>query len=95
MSSRIIVGSAALAAAITASIMVREQKAKGQRREGNVSAYYNGQEYGSSAPPQLGKLHNIKQGIKEDALSLKDALLGVSQKAREDALRGRILGFLA
>ena len=85
MSSRIIVGSAALAAAITASIMVREQKAKGQRREGNVSAYYNGQEYGSSAPPQLGKLHNIKQGIKEDALSLKDALLGVSQKAREEA----------
>ncbi|CAI4039631.1 hypothetical protein SMKI_09G0380 [Saccharomyces mikatae IFO 1815] len=84
MSSRIIVGSAALAAAITASIMVREQKVKGQGREGKVSVCYNDLEYGSSAPPQWGKLHNIKQGIKEDALSLKDALLGVSQKAREE-----------
>ncbi|EJS43349.1 om45p [Saccharomyces arboricola H-6] len=85
MSSRIIVGSAALAAAITASIMVREQKAKGKGRDGRVAASYNGQEFGSSAPQQGGKLHNIKQGIREDALSLKDALLGVSQKAREEA----------
>ncbi|EHN01959.1 Om45p [Saccharomyces cerevisiae x Saccharomyces kudriavzevii VIN7] len=85
MSSRIIVGSAALAAAITASIMVREQKAKGKGRDSKVSVCYNSQEYGGSAPPQWGKLHNITQGIKEDALTLKDALLGVSQKAREEA----------
>ncbi|CAI4065493.1 hypothetical protein SUVZ_09G0330 [Saccharomyces uvarum] len=85
MSSRIIVGSAALAAAITASIMVREQKAKARGRDGRASVCYNNQDYGSSVPPQWGKLHNIKQGLKEDALSLKDALLGVSQKARDEA----------